>query len=79
MELSQAALNIVVFILTTVVSGLVGFLGYLFRRTAQNERELMQHKLDASEKYAHKSDINEIAGRLERKMDDLFKQFYDRK
>lgn len=79
MELSQATLTIALFVLSAITSGLVAFLIFLFQRTASNERDLMQHKLDAAEKYAHKSEINEIAGRIERKMDDLFKQFYDRK
>lgn len=77
MELSQAALTIALFVLSAITSGLVAFLIFLFQRTTNNERDLNRHKLEAAEKYAHKNEINEIAGRLERKMDDLFKQLYD--
>lgn len=77
MEWSQAAITIVMLVLSTTVSGLLGFLIYLFRRTAFNERELMQHKLEAAEKYAHKNEINELANRVERKIEDLFKQLYE--
>lgn len=77
MELSQAALTIAMFVLSAITSGLVAFLIFLFQRTASNERDLMQHKLDAAEKYAHKNEINDLAGRLERKIEDLFKQIYE--
>ncbi|RBO83436.1 MULTISPECIES: hypothetical protein [Marinomonas] len=79
MELSQAELTIVMFILSAVVGGLGGFLAFLFNRISANERGLMQHKIDAAEKYAHKNEINDLAGRLERKIEDLFKQVYDAK
>lgn len=79
MELSQATLTIVMLVLSAVTSGLVAFLIFLFQRTTSNERELMQHKLDAAEKYAHKNEINDLAGRLERKIDDLFKQVFESK
>lgn len=77
MELSQAAMTVGMFVLSAVVSGLVGFLVFLFKRTAENERALMQHKLDSAEKYAHKQEIENLAGRLERKIEDLFKQIYN--
>lgn len=77
MELSQATLTIALFVLSAITSGLVAFLIFLFQRTASNERDLMQHKLDAAEKYAHKNEINDLAGRLERKIEDLFKQIYE--
>ncbi|MDE8603896.1 hypothetical protein M3I01_013415 [Marinomonas sp. RSW2] len=77
MELSQAALTVAMFVLSAITSGLVAFLIFLFQRTASNERDLMQHKLDAAEKYAHKNEINDLAGRLERKIEDLFKQIYE--
>lgn len=77
MELSQATLTVAMFVLSAITSGLVAFLIFLFQRTASNERDLMQHKLDAAEKYAHKNEINDLAGRLERKIEDLFKQIYE--
>lgn len=79
MELSGPALTIIMFVLSAIVSGLIGFLTFLFKRTSANERDLMQHKLDAAEKYAHKEEINGLASRLERKMEDLFKQVYELK
>lgn len=79
MELSQAAISIMMFALSAVVSGLVGFLVFLFRRTSENERAIMQHRLDSAEKYAHKNEIEALGNRLERKIDELFKQLYDGK
>lgn len=79
MELSQAAISIMMFALSAVVSGLVGFLVFLFRRTAENERAIMQHRLDSAEKYAHKNEIEALGSRLERKIDELFKQLYEGK
>ncbi|MEO9655905.1 hypothetical protein [Marinomonas sp.] len=79
MELSGPVLTIIMFVLSLVVSGLLGFLTFLFRRTAANERDLMQHKLDAAEKYAQKEEINGLASRLERKIEDLFRQLYESK
>ena len=79
MELSQAVISILMLGLSTVVSGLVGFLIYLFRRTSENERAIMQHRLDSAEKYAHKNEIEALGSRLERKIDELFKQLYEGK
>lgn len=79
MELSQASISVLMFALSAVVSGLVGFLIYLFKRTTENERAIMQHRLDSAEKYAHKNEIDALGSRLERKIDDLVKQLYDGK
>ncbi len=77
MELPPAVISILMLALSTVVSGLVGFLIYLFQRTTANERAIMQHRLDSAEKYAHKQEIIDLGTRLERKIEDLFKQLYE--
>ncbi|BFM50559.1 MULTISPECIES: hypothetical protein [Marinomonas] len=79
MELSQATMTVVMFLLSSVTAGLATFLTFLFKRTAANERALMQHKLDAAEKYAHKNEINDLGLRLESKIEELFKKVYESK
>lgn len=79
MELSQATMTVVMCLLSSVTAGLVTFLTFLFKRTAANERDLMQHKLDAAEKYAHKKEINDLGLRLESKIEELFKKVYQSK
>lgn len=79
MEFPSAVISILMLALSTVVSGLVGFLIYLFQRTTANERAIMQHRLDSAEKYAHKNEIEALGSRLERKIDELFKQLYEGK
>ncbi len=76
MELSPATMTIIMFVLSSVTSGLVGFLIFLFQRTSRNERELWLYKLEAAEKFAHKEEINTLAARLETKIEELFKKVY---
>ncbi|WP_421848319.1 hypothetical protein [Marinomonas sp.] len=79
MELSPATMTIIMFVLSSVTSGVVGFLVFLFQRTSKNERELWEYKLKAANEFAHKGEIDRLAARLESKIEDLFKKVYETK
>ncbi|AWX99510.1 hypothetical protein A8139_05525 [Marinomonas primoryensis] len=79
MELSSGTMTIIVFVLSSVTSGLIGFLIFLFQRTSKNERDLWLYKLEAAEKFAHKEEISVFAIRLETKIEELFKKVYETK
>lgn len=74
MELSQDTLTVVMFVLSSITAGLASLLTFLFKRTSVNERNLMQHKLDAAEKYVQKKEINDLGLRLESKVEELLKK-----
>ncbi len=84
MEISPQATQLIIYGLGLIQTVLLAAFTYLNSRIARNERvlmehkeEVLQHKLEASEKFAHKADIDNLANRLEKKIEQLFEKFYN--
>lgn len=83
LELDMQSVSVILTVVNMILAALVAVLGYLFRRTAANERELTQFKLQVADRYAHKADmaelrshLNDLFLRLEGKIDDVGDKVY---
>ena len=79
MEISPQVTALIIYVLGLLQTLLMGAFTYLHSRIVRNERELMEHKLESSEKFAHKADIDNLGNRLEAKLDQLADKFYNRR
>jgi len=60
------------------LTGVVSFQVWLFKRTAANEKGLLEYKLEVANTYAKDSEIKELLQRMDRKLDQVIRDTHKR-
>ncbi|MEY8240010.1 MAG: hypothetical protein RPT25_06670 [Cycloclasticus sp.] len=77
-EFTPAVLTALLFLAKAVIAGLWMALRYLYAQHKQTREEFLAYKLHVAEEYATKTLIKDNFERLNTRLDELFKDLYNR-